>query len=128
MNQTLSTEETTEKPEAEADCSAPICSPKVFVWATPGATQFGGVAGHAIAEDGTGLAGHISSNESWAKLDMTSDYKKKDYAEHYPDGYEIEWIDYDDLEGHAAFNHAFRRHEEIHRENAVLTHTDDNAQ
>lgn len=27
MNQTLSTEETTEKPEAEADCSAPPCSP-----------------------------------------------------------------------------------------------------
>ena len=25
MNQTLSTEETTEKPEAEADCSAPTC-------------------------------------------------------------------------------------------------------
>lgn len=29
MNQTLSTEETTEKPEEEADCSAPPCSPSV---------------------------------------------------------------------------------------------------
>ena len=30
MNQTLSTEEATETPEAEADCSAPDCSP--FEW------------------------------------------------------------------------------------------------
>ena len=49
----------------------------------------------ALAEDGTGLAGHLSSNEYWARHDMGFDgstKKHNHYAEHYPDGYELEWV------------------------------------
>ena len=64
------------------------------------------VAGYALAEDGTGLASHISSNEDWAKHDMglTSDLKKEIYEGHYPDGYELEWVS--DFDNNAGGNRA----------------------
>lgn len=51
--------------------------------------------GMAIAEDGKYLAGHLSSSEAWAKHDMglTSEWKHDLYRAHYPDGYEVEWVD-----------------------------------
>ena len=53
------------------------------------------VIGSALAEDGTGLASHLSSDETWAKHDMglTSDWKHDTYSEHYPQGYKLVWID-----------------------------------
>lgn len=52
------------------------------------------VIGEALAEDGIGLASHLSSNIDFSKHDMglTSDWKHDTYAEHYPDGYELEWV------------------------------------
>lgn len=49
----------------------------------------------ALAEDGNALAGHGSSNESWAKHDIGiySNWKHDTYEKHYPDGYELEWVD-----------------------------------
>lgn len=49
----------------------------------------------AVAEDGHCLAGHISSDEWFAKHDigLTSDWHHDSYREHYPDGYEVEWVD-----------------------------------
>jgi hypothetical protein len=49
----------------------------------------------AMAEDGHVLAGHCSSHELWAKHDigLTSDWKHEQYKAHYPDGYEVEWVD-----------------------------------
>jgi len=48
-----------------------------------------------IAEDGHVLSGHISSSVMWAKHDIgiTSDWKHEQYKEHYPDGYELIWVD-----------------------------------
>jgi len=70
--------------------------PKIYLTCFP--CHWGGhddVHGQALAEDGTGLAGHLSSSESWAKHDMglTSDWKHDTYDEHYPQGYELVWID-----------------------------------
>ena len=55
----------------------------------------GDVIGYAIAEDGKGLASHLSSNETWARHDMglTSDWKHDIYQEEYPKGYALIWID-----------------------------------
>ena len=50
-----------------------------------------------MAEDGTILAGHVSSSESWAKIDLTSGSKRHLYEAHYPNGYRLEWVDYDDI-------------------------------
>lgn len=53
----------------------------------------------AIAEDGTVLGGHLSSNSSFAKLDIGMDAetdwsgKHERYRAHYPDGYEMRWVD-----------------------------------
>jgi hypothetical protein len=55
-----------------------------------------------MAEDGTGLTSHLSSNDSFSKHDMgiTSDWKHDIYKEKYPSGYELEWIDEDKLDSH----------------------------
>lgn len=52
------------------------------------------VIGFAVAEDGTGLAQHLSSSESFSQHDMgiTSNWKHETYDKHYPDGYELKWI------------------------------------
>lgn len=57
--------------------------------------RFEDVVGFALGEDGKGLASHLSSNVSFSKHDMglTSNWKHEHYAEAYPDGYELIWID-----------------------------------
>lgn len=54
----------------------------------------------ALAEDGTGLAGHASSNLDWAKHDIGfhSHWKHENYQKHYPQGYELVWLEEDDME------------------------------
>lgn len=54
-----------------------------------------GVVGYALAENGEGLASHLSSSEEWSKHDMglTSDWKHEHYAKCFPEGFELIWID-----------------------------------
>lgn len=78
--------------------------PRIYLFCIP--AEGGGandVIGYALAEDGTALAGHVSSNKSFSKHDMglTSDWKHDRYKAHYPEGFEIEWVDNpDDHEGY----------------------------
>ncbi len=60
-----------------------------------GSTVGGDVMGYAMAEDGEGLGSHLSSNSSFSKHDMglTSDWKHEAYDKHYPDGFELVWLD-----------------------------------
>lgn len=70
--------------------------PKIFLWCEPfNGGRPGDVIGWALAEDGEGLASHWSSSETFAKHDMglTSNWKHEGYAKHYPDGYELVWLD-----------------------------------
>lgn len=66
--------------------------------------------GAALSEDGEFLAGHISSSESFARHDMgfTSDWKHKHYAERYPDGFTLEWVD--DARTHEGVQAAHKKH------------------
>jgi hypothetical protein len=52
----------------------------------------------ALAEDGEALAGHCSSNVGFARHDIgfTSDWKHDEYSKHYPNGYELVWLDDND--------------------------------
>lgn len=61
-----------------------------------------GVLGVALAEDGAGLALHLSSNEGWSLYDMTAAPGKLEaYARHYPQGYDFVWLGYEpDLDEH----------------------------
>lgn len=68
--------------------------PKIYCWVNSGrGTEWQVVM--AMAEDGHALASHCSSSEYFAKHDigLTSDWKHDTYAKHYPDGYELVWVD-----------------------------------
>ena len=92
---------------------------KIYLYCVPlgtgsgtvqGSTVGGDVMGYALAEDGTGLGSHLSSSEYFSKHDMglTSDWHHKDYKEHYPNGYEVEWIDYENLGAHTGFQRSLK--------------------
>lgn len=49
--------------------------------------------GYALAEDGTLLASHFSSDPDYSKKDMRSPFKREAYRKHYPAGYTLEWIE-----------------------------------
>jgi hypothetical protein len=68
--------------------------PKIYAFVN-GRWGGGDVLALAVAEDGSVLAQHISSSSTWAQHDMgvTSDRNHDKYAEHYPGGFEVEWID-----------------------------------
>ncbi len=51
-----------------------------------------GVIGVALAEDGTGLAQHLSTSTNWARHDLTQPEHLTTYAAHYPTGYELIWL------------------------------------
>lgn len=63
--------------------------------AVQGSTRGGDVLGQALAEDGTAVAGHLSSGVNFAKHDMglTSDWHHEQYRAHYPHGFDLEWVD-----------------------------------
>lgn len=63
----------------------------------------------AIAEDGNCLAGHCCSHEGFMHHDLgiTSDWKHKEYNEHYGEGnWELEWVS--DPMNHVGAIEAFR--------------------
>jgi len=88
---------------------------KIYVYCVPtGRSSYGvinnaeitgDVIGYALAEDGVCIASHFSSGCNWSKHDMgiTSDWHHDSYKKHYPDGYELEWIDFKDLDNHSEF-------------------------
>jgi hypothetical protein len=68
--------------------------PKIYCWVNSGhGSEFQMVM--AMAEDGHVLASHCSSSEYWAKHDigLTGTWKHDLYAKHYPDGYELVWVE-----------------------------------
>lgn len=90
---------------------------KVFVWCCPSGIG-SDVIGYALAEDGTDLAYHISSNESFSKHDMgvTSNWHHKEYKEHYPNGFEVVWVD--DPQSNDEFIAAFS----LRSESSLISH------
>jgi hypothetical protein len=61
----------------------------------------------ALAEDGTGLAAHACSSHAWAFHDMgihPDGWKRDLYAKHYPDGFDVVWVD--DPDTHEGFKAA----------------------
>lgn len=82
------------KPTASTASDTSNAKPKIFAFVNSGAgTDMQMVL--ALAEDGACLAQHCSSSHTWAKHDIgaTSDWKHDEYRKHYPDGYEVVWLD-----------------------------------
>lgn len=69
--------------------------PKIFCFILAAHMSVWGVISIALAEDGHVLTTHSSSTAEWAQHDMgiTSDWKHDIYAEHYPAGYDLKWIE-----------------------------------
>jgi hypothetical protein len=77
--------------------------PKIFLF-IEGENNWG-VFPSALAEDGHCLAGYCSSNKSFAMHDIgfNSTWKHDNYKKHYPNGYELVWLESDELEGNTGF-------------------------
>jgi hypothetical protein len=82
--------------------------PKVYVFCN-GCKSRDWHNGYAMAEDGTPLAGHVSSSHEFVRHDLGDQklgypkgWTREEYAKHYPDGYEVVWIEGDELKRLAA--------------------------
>ena len=65
-----------------------------------------------LAEDGTGLGGHVCSSEGYMPHDLgilegARTDRHEDFKKHYPDGYRMEFVWYADIADHAKLNIAF---------------------
>ena len=72
----------------------------------------------ALAEDGTCLGSHMCSTEEFARKDLgdlnhTPDDRANDYAAHYPDGYQLEFVPASLVETHPGLQRALQ---ENHRQ------------
>lgn len=68
---------------------------------------------YAMAEDGTVLGSHWCSSEFYVPYDLGvvdgySSDRHEHYAEHYPDGYEMEFVRAADVLSHEGLKEAFR--------------------
>ena len=84
--------------------------PKIFVFSN---TRRGGEGiCYAMAEDGTVLGSHLCSHEVYARHDLgviagSRKDRHVDYAKHYPDGYEMEFVYAKDVLSHKGLMRAF---------------------
>lgn len=70
-----------------------------------GGNSVWGFEGTLIAQDGTYLGGHLCSSEAYMPADLgvlegTSPSRHETFRAHYPDGYRMEFVGYDAIDGH----------------------------
>lgn len=99
--------------------------PKIFVFCNSGRCAEGRtVQDHpmvAIAEDGHVLAGHICSHHGFAMHDMginANGWKRDLYANHYPGGFEVEWVEPSTFDSHEGLKRAFAAADALRKESA----------
>lgn len=72
----------------------------------------------AMAEDGTVLGDHGCSAEGYMPHDLgvidgsRPDRHEKSYRKHYPDGYRMDFVSYEDVPNHKGLNAAFKLNEQ----------------
>lgn len=76
----------------------------------------GWFSGVLIAEDGTGLGGHICSSEGYMLHDLgvltgARPDRHEGFQQHYPDGYRMEFVAYEEVPSHKKLNEAFALNE-----------------
>lgn len=91
-----------------------MTTPKIFVFCNTANCERPGCDWHsmvALAEDGACLAGHICSHHGFAAHDMgihPDGWKRERYAKHYPDGFDVVWVESNDIDTHPGLQAAFR--------------------
>jgi hypothetical protein len=71
-----------------------------------------------LAEDGTGLGGHLCSSEGYMTHDLgilegTRPDRHKTFREHYPDGYRMEFVSYRDIDATPGLLAAFEKNKAL---------------
>lgn len=71
-----------------------------------------------IAEDGVPLGSHGCSSECYMPGDLgvlegTRSDRHEHFQKHYPDGYRMTFVSYDDVEGHEGLQAAFKANEAL---------------
>jgi len=80
--------------------------PRIFGF-NNGENDYGAV-GQLVAESGHGLGGHLCSDEGYMSYDLgcsegSRPDRDKDFKEHYPDGYVVEFVPTEGREMHVGF-------------------------
>ena len=93
--------------------------PTIYGYAHP--LETGDVLAIAVAEDGTYLASHLSSNEVFASADLFMNtlweqYLHEKYVKHYPLGYKTEWVPSHEMASHAGLQAALEKYRAAHKE------------
>jgi len=92
--------------------------PKIFGFNNGGRPGF--MIAVAIAEDGLVLAQHLCSHEGFMRHDLGMDgmctWKHDTYNEHYPNGWETEFVPSDQLETHIGLNAALDLNQKLKEE------------
>lgn len=83
----------------------------------------GFMIGCLVAEDGAGLGSHCCSSEGFMPGDLgiregSRSDRHETFQKHYPDGYRMEFVSYDDVPGHEALQRAFELNKKMAEENA----------
>lgn len=94
--------------------------PKIFVFCEPapnwGPTE---VYAQSVSEDGVGLGGHLCSCEGWVRHDMgfgDSKWHHEDYIKHYPNGFELVYVEQKDIDTHEGLQKAFELNKQRNQE------------
>jgi len=88
--------------------------PVIYGWNNGG--SYGLMAARLIAQDGTTLGGHACSSEAYMPADLgilegTRPDRHEGFRQHYPDGYRMEFVGYEQARNHAGLCEAVRRHQ-----------------
>ena len=94
--------------------------PTIYGFNNGGST--GMLSAQLIAEDGTGLGGHCCSSEGFMYNDLgilegTRPDRHEGFKKHYPNGYKMDFISYDEVQGHKKLNEAFKLNEKTTQRN-----------
>lgn len=98
-----------------------ISKPKIYVWCNSCSPECPVSFLHSImamTEDGTYIAGHVCSSHGFIHHDMgfTGDWKHDHYDEHYPDGWELEFVESADVKSHKGVQKAYELNQQKGRE------------
>ena len=90
--------------------------PKIYCFMSS-MSDIGGIA-YAIAEDGNVLGSHFCGGEWFVEQDLgvtkdTRPDKHETYKKHYPNGYEMVFVQMEDIEAHKGLQNAFKLNQEL---------------
>lgn len=83
-----------------------------FIYGFNNGGQVGFMHAQLLAQDGTPLGSHLCSSESFMYADLgiyegTRPDRHEHFKEHYPDGYRMDFISYEDVNNHEGLQAAF---------------------